>query len=113
MIIPEVMDRREDNDFEDWLTASVIENTNQQGENDDRSSSPGLTDLWMLETSQRNGKIWSGNLGVEFSTEQGAGSHSARAPEDATGVLSFFLDTYTGEMRFNSQPRKQSSISRN
>jgi hypothetical protein len=28
MIISEVNDRLEDNGFEDWLTASVIENTN-------------------------------------------------------------------------------------
>ena len=63
MIIPEVIDRREDNDFEDWLTASLIGNTNQQGGPDDRSSSPGYTDLWMLEITQRNGRIWSGSFG--------------------------------------------------
>ena len=28
MIIPEVHERLEDNDFDDWLTASAIENTN-------------------------------------------------------------------------------------
>jgi hypothetical protein len=101
MIIPEVIDRREDNDFEDWLTASVIENTNQQGDNDDRSSSPGYTDLWMLEITQRNGRIWSGSFRVESSAEARAGSQNTGTLEDATGVLSFFLDTDTGEMRFN------------
>jgi hypothetical protein len=30
IIIPEVADRREDDDFEDWLTAALIENANQQ-----------------------------------------------------------------------------------
>lgn len=113
MIIPEVLDRHEDNDFEDWLTASLIENTNQQEENGDKSSSPGFTDLWMLEITQRNGRIWSGNFRVKFSAEEEDGSQNARTPEDASGVLSFFLDTDTGEMRLNSQPRKQSRISRN
>jgi hypothetical protein len=113
MIIPEVLDRREDNNFEDWLTASLIENTNRQAENDDKWTSPGFTDLWMLEITQRSGRIWSGNFRVEFSTEQRVGSQSAGTHEDATGVLSFLLDTDTGEMRFNSGPRKQSRISRN
>jgi hypothetical protein len=30
IIIPEVADRREDDDFEAWLTAALIENANQQ-----------------------------------------------------------------------------------
>jgi hypothetical protein len=113
MIIPEVIDRREDNDFEDWLTASVIENTNQQGGPDDRSCSPGYTDLWMLEITQRNGRIWSGSFRVEASAEERDGSQNAGTLKDATGVLSFFLDTDTGEIRFNSEPAKQSRISRN
>jgi hypothetical protein len=113
MVIPEVLDRREDHDFEDWLTASLIENTNQQGQNDDKSSSLGFTDLWMLEITQRNGTIWSGNFRVKSSAEEEDDSQNATTPENTMGVLSFFLDTDTGEMRFNSQPRKQSGIGRN
>jgi hypothetical protein len=89
MIIPEVIDRREDNDFEDWLTASLIGNTNQQGGPDDRSSSPGYTDLWMLEITQRNGRIWSGSFRIEASAEERDGSQNAGTLKDATGVLSF------------------------
>jgi hypothetical protein len=113
MIIPEILDRREDNDFEDWLTASLIENTNQQAENDDRSSSPGFTDLWMLEITQRAGRIWNGNFRVEFSTAMKGGSRSAAMLEDGTGVLSFCLDTNTGEMRFSSAMAELGELSRN
>jgi|ERR1700733_5472855 hypothetical protein len=111
MIIPEILDRREDSDFEDWLTASLIENTNR--ENDDQSSSPGFTDLWMLEITQRDGRIWNGNFRVEFGTAKEDGSRSARMLEDGTGVLSFCLDTDTGEMRFSSEPTEPRGISRN
>jgi hypothetical protein len=113
MIIPEVLDRREDNDFEDWLTASLIESINQQAENDDKSSSPGFTDLWMLEITQRAGRIWNGNFRVEFSARTGAGSRSAEMLEDGTRVLSFRLDTDTGEMSFSSELTEQAGISRN
>jgi hypothetical protein len=54
MIIPKMIDRRDDNGFEDLLTAAVIENTNQRHMNADKWSSTGLTDLWMLEVTQRN-----------------------------------------------------------
>ena len=113
MIIPEVINRREDNNFEDWLTASLIEHTNQQGENDDKLSSQGFTDLWMLEITQRTGRIWSGNFQVGSSVEEGDGSRSAWMPEDGAGVLTFFLDTDTGEMRFSSEPSQQGQISQN
>ncbi len=56
MIIPEVAARCEDNHFEGWLTAALIENTNQQQEGDGESCLPGITDLWMLEIAERNGK---------------------------------------------------------
>ena len=113
MIIPEILNRREDNDFEDWLTASLIENTRQQAENDDQSSSPGFTDLWMLEITQRAGRIWNGNFRVEFSKEKKDGSQSASMLEDGTGVLSFCLDTDTGEMRFSSEPTEPGRTNRN
>ena len=38
IIIPEVSNRREDYDFEDWLTAALIENANQDGLNGNASS---------------------------------------------------------------------------
>lgn len=113
MIIPEVLDRREDNDFEDWLTASLIENTNQQAENADKSSSPGFTDLWMLEINRRAGRIWNGNFRVEYSAKTGDGSRSAEILEDGTRVLSFCLDSDTGEMRFSSELTEQGRTNRN
>jgi hypothetical protein len=44
MIIPEVAARREDNNFEDWLTAAVIENANQEEPNGAVASSRRITD---------------------------------------------------------------------
>jgi hypothetical protein len=113
MIIPEILDRRGDNDFEDWLTASLIENTNRQAENGGKSSSPGFTDLWMLEITHRAGRIWNGNFRVEFSTGKKDDSRSTRMLEDGTGVLSFCLDTDTGEMRFSPELTEPGEISRN
>ena len=66
IIIPEVSHRREDYDFEDWLTAALIENANQDGLNANASSARGITDLWMLEIAERNGRVWRGNFHVEF-----------------------------------------------
>ena len=43
MIIPEVAARCEDNHFENWLTAALIENTNQRQEGDGESCLPGIT----------------------------------------------------------------------
>jgi hypothetical protein len=113
MIIPEILDRREDNDFEDWLTASLIENTNRQTKHGGNSSSPGFTDLWMLEITQRAGRIWNGNFRVEFSTGKKDDSRSSRILEDGTGLLSFCLDTDTGEIRFGSELTEPGEISRN
>jgi hypothetical protein len=103
MIIPEVSNRREDYDFEDWLTAAVIENANQDGLNGNASSARGITDLWMLEIAERNGRVWRGNFHVEFNQEEEQTSKTASMPEPGDGVLSFSLDTATGEMTITSQ----------
>ena len=105
MIIPEVSDRREDYDFEDWLTAALIENANQDGLNGHASSARGITDLWMLEIAERKGRVWRGNFHVEFDQEEEQTSKTANTPEPGDCVLSFSLDTATGEMTVNSQPR--------
>jgi hypothetical protein len=100
MIIPEVAARCEDNHFEDWLIAALIENTNQRQEGDGESCLPGITDLWMLEIAERNGKTWFGKFQVEFETgAQGRRATHSR-PDPGTGVLFFSLNTDTGEMRF-------------
>jgi hypothetical protein len=102
IIIPEVSERREDYDFEDWVTAALIENANQDGLKGKASSARGITDLWMLEIAERNGRIWRGNFHVEF----GQGDEQTLKPagrlEPGSGVLSFSLDTATGEMTITS-----------
>jgi hypothetical protein len=103
IIIPEVSNRREDYDFEDWLTAALIENANQDGLNDHVSSTRGITDLWMLEIAERNGRVWRGNFHVEFDQGEAKTSKQASIPEPGDGVLSFSLDTATGEMTITSQ----------
>ena len=105
IIIPEVSDRREDYDFEDWLTAALIENSNQDGLNGNASSARGITDLWLLEIAERNGRVWRGNFHVEFDQEEEQTSKKASMPEPGDGVLSFSLDTATGEMTITSQAR--------
>jgi hypothetical protein len=100
MIIPEVMSRREDNHFEDWLTATLIENTNQQEKDDPKSRLRGITDLWMLEIAERSGKTWTGTFQVKFETgDQGAKSNDSSS-DQTTGVLTFSINTDTGEMKF-------------
>jgi hypothetical protein len=100
MIIPEVANRREDNHFEDWLTATLIENTNQERKDDSESSLPGITDLWMLEIAERNGKTWMGRFQVEFETEAQEPHGKHGRSDQTTGVLFFSINTDTGEMRF-------------
>src|ERR1700745_3284654 len=100
MIIPEVASRREDNHFEDWLTATLIENTNQEQQDDPESRLPGITDLWMLEIAERNGKTWMGTFQVEFETGAQEPKVNDSRSDQMTSVLSFSINTDTGEMRF-------------
>jgi hypothetical protein len=100
MTIPEVASRREDNHFEDWLTATLIENTNQDQKNAE-SSLRGITDLWMLEIAERSGKTWMGTFQVKFESGAQKSKVSDRESDEMTGVLSFSIDTDTGEMRFD------------
>jgi hypothetical protein len=104
IIIPEVADRREDDDFEDWLTAALIENANQQHLNGTELSGRGITDLWMLEIAERTGKVWRGRFHVEFNQEDEEPPKNDSMLERGTGALSFSLDTDTGEMRFIPKP---------
>jgi hypothetical protein len=110
MLIPEMSGRLEDANFDDWLTAALIENANQPAFADHRRNQVGhvgrfgFTDLLMLEIAQRKGKIWIGNFHVEFSEED-----SGPAPQrPRSGVLGFALDTETGKITFDSQPKSLS-----
>ena len=97
MVIPEVAGRREDDDFEDWLTAALIENASQQHLNGVEASARRVTDLWMLEIAERTGKVWRGRFQVEFNKEDEESPENDSRPER---VIYFSLDTNTGEMRF-------------
>jgi hypothetical protein len=107
IIIPEVLDHLEDADFEDWLTAALIENSNQQPAGDlrtngTRSSSSGIDDLWMLEIAKRTGKVWRGKFQVEFTKENGQPSHDVRLREHRSGEVLFALDTESAEITFDT-----------
>jgi hypothetical protein len=67
----------------------------------------------MLEITQRTGRIWSGDFRVESSAKEGDGSGCASMLEDGTGVLSFFFNTDTVEMRYSSEASEQDQISQN
>jgi hypothetical protein len=100
MIIPEAAARCEENHFEDWLTTALIENTNRQQAPAVASCLPGITDLWMLEIAERNGKTWLGKFQVEFETEAQGRRATHSRPDPGTGVLFFSLNIDTGEMKF-------------
>jgi hypothetical protein len=103
MIIPEVLERLEDSNFEDWLTATVIEQASQPPpEKQRRNASPlanGITDLWMLEIAERTGKIWTGKFQVELNGKEGEDLQET-SPEPLGNELSFELDTQTAEITF-------------
>jgi hypothetical protein len=100
MIVPEVADRREDDDFEDWLTAVVIENANHEQPNGIEPSARGITDLWMLEIPERTGKVWRGRFQVEFNQEDELPPKNGNTLEQEAEVVAFSLNPDTGEMRF-------------
>jgi hypothetical protein len=111
IMIPEMLERLRDSDFEDWLTAALIESANQQSAsepspNDQQLSRSGATDLWMLEIVERTGKIWRGSFRVEFETESNGEGQNVSVPESQGEVMSFALNTDTGEIKINPQARK-------
>ena len=103
MVIAEVAERREDDDFEDWLTAALIENTSQQHPNGVEVPARGFTDLWMLEIEQRTGKVWRGRFHVGSNQEDEQLPENGSTQEEKTGVVSFRLNTRTGEMSFDPE----------
>jgi len=111
IMIPEMLERLRDSDFEDWLTAALIESANQQSAsepspNDQQLSRSGATDLWMLEIAERTGKIWRGSFRVGFETESNGEAQSVSLPESQGEVMSFALNTDTGEIKINPHAKK-------
>jgi hypothetical protein len=106
MIIPEALERLKDLNFEDWLTAALIETATQApseqlGADGSDYLARGITDLWMLEIAERNGKIWTGKFQVELNGRNGAPPQTDSLTEHRSGELSFALDTRTAKITFH------------
>jgi hypothetical protein len=109
MIIPEILEYLEEADLEDWLTAAFIENESQLPLDDlctnggFRSASR-IPDIWMVELTDRTGKLWNGRFNVEFSEERRSEVEKEPKIERQTGELLFTLDTETAEVTFTFDP---------
>ena len=111
MMIPEMLERLRDSDFEDWLTAALIDSARQQSpieasSNDQQLSRSAVTDLWMLEIAERTGNIWRGSFHVEFETESNGEAQEVSLEEAEGEVMSFAINTDTGEIRIDPQAKK-------
>src|SRR5215469_9682097 len=106
IMIPEMMERLRDSDFEDWLTAALIDSASQQSasepsSNDRQLSRSAVTDLWMLEIPERTGNIWRGSFHVEFESESNSPDQDVSLEESGGEVMSFAINTNTGEVRID------------
>lgn len=111
IMIPEMLERLRDTDFEDWLTAALIESANQQSAsepspNDQQLSRSGATDLWMLEIAERTGNIWRGSFYVGFETENNSEGQDVSVEEAEGEVMSFAINTDTGEIKIDPHAKK-------
>jgi hypothetical protein len=105
MIIPEALERLEDPNFEEWLTAALIESASQApSERLDADGTHylarGITDLWMLEIAERNGEIWTGKFQAELNGKNGVPPQTDSLTEHRSRELAFALDTRTAEITF-------------
>ena len=105
MIIPEILEYIEDVDLEDWLTAAFIEHEQELPlqalcTNGSYPSASRAVDIWMVEITDRTGKVWSGKFNVEFFEESKNGSETEHRAEHQTGELFFTLDTETAQVGF-------------
>jgi hypothetical protein len=107
MIIPEILEYLDEADLEDWLTASFIENErllplDQLCTNGGYRSASRIPDIWMVELTDRTGKLWNGRFNVEFSEERRNGLDTEPRMERQTGEMLFTLDTETAEVTFKT-----------
>ena len=101
MIIPEILEYLNDADLEDWLTAAFIENESQLPldvlcTNGGFRSASRIPDIWMVELTDRTGKLWNGRFNVEFSEERKNGPETEPRIERQTGLLRFTPDAKLG-----------------
>jgi hypothetical protein len=106
MIIPEALERLEDDNFEDWLTAVLIDEANQPDfqdrlSNDAHQQASGITDLWMLEIAERRGKVWTGKFRVQINGSEEEKSEAHNLMEPPAEERSFALNTSTAEITFH------------
>jgi hypothetical protein len=106
IMIPEMLERLRDSDFEDWLTAALIDSARQQSpieasSSDQQFSRTAVTDLWMLEIGERTGNIWRGSFHVEFESESNGAGENVSLEESDGEVMSFAINTNTGEVRID------------
>lgn len=112
IMIPEMVERLRDSDFEDWLTAALIDSARQQSpieasSSEHQLSRSAVTDLWMLEIAERSGNIWRGSFHVEFESESiGAGENVSLEESDGE-VISFAINTNTGEVRIDLRGERE------
>jgi hypothetical protein len=107
MIIPEILEHLENSDFEDWLTAALIENATPEPlqalrGNGTHSSPSGIADIWMLEITERTEKIWRGRFQVEFNQAPDERLYDGQLKENLSTEFLFALDTESAEITFNT-----------
>src|SRR3982074_2987461 len=107
IIVPEILEHLEDVSFEDWLTADLLANASRLPlkdlcANGAYPSSVGSVDVWMVEITQRTGKLWNGKFQVEFTEAQKNGSKSLPGAEPFSGEILFALDTESAEVAFKT-----------
>ena len=103
--IPEILEYLEGADFEDWLTAALFENASRMPlrhlcAHGAYRSEIRSVDVWMVEITQRTGKIWNGKFQVEFAEVQSGGSPAELSTEHRSAELFFALDTESAEIAF-------------
>jgi hypothetical protein len=109
MVIPEALERLEDANFEDWLTAAVIDAANQPGveapaSNQVHPQATGITDLWMLEIAERRDKVWTGKFQVQITGSEEERPEPGNLMEAPAEELSFAFNTATAEITFHLIP---------
>jgi hypothetical protein len=103
--IPEILEYLERADFEHWLTAAFFENAIRMPlrrlcSYGDYHSEIRSVDAWMVEITQRTGKIWSGKVQAEITEVWSGGSQAELSTEHRCAEIFFALDTESGEFAF-------------
>jgi hypothetical protein len=101
--ISEILEYLECADFEDLLTAVFFQNADrmplrQLCSHGDHRSEIRSVDVWMVEITQRTGKIWRGKVQVEITEGRGDASKAELSAGHRYAELFFALDTESGEL---------------